>query len=383
MRSAARLGLRALSFMRLAVLSIAIALTVPISGGPAVAAERGLVTGRVVNETTGRPATGARVTLSGADEDGSARVRKRVTVDDDGRYRFEGLPAGSDWLFVIDAEFDGGLFPGRAFAFPRDEKPELQTTIKVWNTTSDPNSVLITRDAMFVLPAEEGIGVVESVNILNQTRFAYVGRGEKSTFGFGLPPGAAEVAIQDASVDVPELVETDFGFGITVAIPPGETDLTYSFRIPENDATYVLSKTALYPTTDLLVFVDAPLELAGDRLKESGTVTVEGKRYRRWIVPGIVEAGDTLLIQAEARASMSWLPFSIGAVAIVGVIGLAYAFARRRGHEPRPAPPESRVNLIEAIASLDVAYENGSMAKERYEAERARLKSLLVETEKA
>lgn len=383
MRGAARLGDRALPVMRIALLGIAIALTVPIWGGPAVAAERGLVTGRVVNETTGRPAAGTKVTLSGADEDGSARIRKRVTADEDGRYRFGDLPTGSDWLFVIDAEFDGGQFPGRPFAFPRGETPELQTTLKVWNTTSDPNSVLITRDAMFVLPADDGIGIVESVSVLNQTRLAYVGRGEKTTFGFGLPPGATEVAIQDASVDIPELVETDFGFGITVAIPPGETDLTYSFRIPENDATYVLSKTSLYPTTDLLVFVDDPLELAGDRLKESGTVNVEGKRYRRWIVPGIVEAGDTILIQAEARASMSWLPFSIGAVALVGVIALASGFARRRSRKPQPEPAESRVDLIEAIASLDVAYENGSVAKERYEAERERLKSLLVEMEQA
>ncbi len=321
------------------------------------------------------------ITLSGADEDGSGRIRRKTTTDSDGRYRFEDLPSGPDWLFVLDASFDGGLFPGRPFSFPRGEVPALQTSIKVWDTTSDPDSVLITRDAMFVLPSDNGVGVVESVTVLNQTDLAYVGRGESSTFGFGLPTGASDVGIRDASLDVPQLVETDFGFGITVAIPPGESTFTYSYRVPADGSTHVLSKTALYPTADLLVFVGEPLELDSDRLRESGTVTVEGERYRRWTAPGFVEAGDTVLIQAVAQANMPWLPFAAGAAALVALIGAAYLFMRRR--EPRRDETGGRDDLIAAIASLDLAYESGSLDKDKWESERARLKSQLMELEGA
>ena len=367
-------------FMRVVVLSLALALT---SAVPAVAAEKGLVTGRVTNETTGEPARGVEVVLSGADEDGSGRVRRTATTDRAGRYRFDDLPTGPDWLFVVDARFDGGLFPGRPFAFPRGEPPKLQSSLRVWNTTSDPDSVLITRDALFVLPASDGVGVVESVNVLNQTEFAYIGRGTTTTFGFGLPAGASDVGIQDASLDVPELVETDFGFGITVALPPGETDFTYSYRVPNDGSTHILSKTALYPTADLLVFAGEPLELAADRLRESGEVTIDDERYRRWTAPDLIEAGDTVLIQAEARADIPWLPFALAGAGIVAAISGAYVLARRRSRKEPVEDLRTRDDLIAAIASLDVAYESGSLEKKSWETERARLKERLMEMERA
>ena len=370
--------------MRILLLSVVITLATAV---PATAAEKGVITGRVVNQTTGQPAANARVTLSGADQDGSGRVRRSLQTDDDGRYRFAGLEAGRDWLYVIDAGFDNGVFPGSPFGFPQGERPLLQTTHKVWNTTSDPNSIVLERDAMFVLPSENEVGVVESVKVLNHSTRAYIGRGAgegaaETTFGFGLPSGAHSVKIEDASLDVPELVETDFGFGITVALPPGESTFTYSYRVPADGATYVLSKTALYPTADFLVFVGEPLDLDSDRLRDAGSETVEGKTYRRWEAPGMVDAGDTLLIQAVAQADIAWLPFGIGAVALLGLVAGAYLFMRRREQRTEPAPSYDRDDLIAAIASLDLEYESGSLEKTRWETERERLKSRLVDLER-
>jgi hypothetical protein len=353
---------------------------------PASAAERGVITGRVVNQTTGQPAAGAEVTLAGADEDGSGRVRRTVTTEKDGSYRFDSLPSDPGWLFIVDARFDGGLFPGSPFRFPPGEEPELQTSLKVWDTTADPNSIVIARDAMFVLPSSENaVGVVESVTVLNQTELAYVGRGmatgsSETTFGFGLPAGAGDVAIQNASLDVPELVGTDFGFGITVALPPGESTFTYSYRVPADGLTYVLSKTALYPTADLLVFAGEPLEIASDRLRSDGTETVDDETYARWEAPGLVDAGDTVLIQATAEADIPWWPFALGAGVLVAGIAAAYLVKRRRPRTDTSAAP-SREELIAAIASLDVAFESGDIEKDEWETQRAELKSRLLEAE--
>ena len=363
----------------LLVAVISLAAVAPVS-----AAERGVITGRVINETTGEPASGAEVTLAGADEAGSGRVRRTVTTGKDGSYRFASLPSDPGWLFIVDARFDDGLFPGSPFRFPDGEKPRLQTSLKVWNTTADPNSIIIDRDAMFVLPSENSVGVVESVTVLNQTDLAYVGRGmatgaSETTFGFGLPAGAGDVAIQNASLDVPELVATDFGFGITVALPPGESTFTYSYRVPADALTYVLSKTALYPTADLLVFAGEPLEIASDRLRSVGTETVDGETYERWEAPGLVDAGDTVLIQASAQADIQWWPFALGAGVLVAAIGAMYMVKRKR---PRTGPARrTREELIDAIASLDVALEAGTIEKEDWETQRAELKSQLLASE--
>jgi hypothetical protein len=371
--------------MRIFLLAAVLALA---GVAPASAAERGVITGRVVNETTGKPAAGAEVTLAAADEDGTGKVQRTVTTDKDGTYRFDGLPSGASWLYVVDARFDGGLFPGSPFRFPPGERPLLETSLRVWNTTTDPNSIIIARDAMFVLPSEDSVGVVESVTVLNQTDFAYIGRGMtdgsagETTFGFGLPAGAGDVRVENASFDVPELVETDYGFGITVALPPDESDFTYSYRVPADALTYVLSKTALYPTADLLVFAGEPLKIQSDRLDAKGTETIDGKTYERWEAPGLVDAGDTVLIQASAEAELQWWPFALGASGLVAAIGVGYLLMRRRPRRTQ-AVRKSREELIAAIASLDVAYESGDVKEGEWESQRAKLKSLLVETEQS
>jgi len=369
--------------MRFFLLSLAIAVLVAT---PARAAEDGVVTGTVTNATR-KAAAGATVTLSGADQDGSGRIRRNAKVGRDGTYRFENLPSGRDWLYVVDATFDGGRFPGSAFSFPRAEKPSLQTSLTVWNTTTDPRSILVARDAMFVVASENTVSVVESVTVLNHSNLAYIGRGgsdgsAETTFGFGLPAGASQVAIRDASLDVPELVSTDFGFGITVALPPRESQFTFSYQVPADGSTYVLSKTALYPTADLLVFAGSPLRLDSDRMRESGTERVGGKLYSRWVAPGMVDAGDTVLIQAVAEADMSWLPFAAGAGGLLLAISGGYLFMRRRDKGEAPAPT-SRDDLIAEVASLDVAFENGKLQKDDYEKQRERLKARIVELEDA
>lgn len=376
--------------MRILLLTVLVAVLLT---GPAQAAENGVIRGRAFNETTGEPAPGVEVLLSGAAEDGSGRVRRTTTTDADGTYRFDDLPSGDDWLYVLDGVFEGGRFPGSPFGFPPGETPSLETTLKVWNTTTDPASILVTRDAMFVLPSENAVGVVESVTVVNHTDLAYIGRaGEmrrggdaadtETTFGFGLPAGAGQVRIENASFDVPELVATDFGFGITVALPPGRSTFTYSYRVPADGSTYVLSKTALYPTADLIVFVGDPLELDSDRLDESGTETIDDKEYRRWTAPEMVDAGDTVLIQAVAEADMALLPFAIGAGVVLALVSAAYIFARRRPRAPEAAPSETRDELLAAIASLDLAYESGSIEKQEWERQRDRLKTRLVEMER-
>ena len=366
--------------MRLALLTVLFAIAFAL---PSAAAENGVITGVVVNETTGRPAKGTEVRLAGADEDGSGRVNRTITTSGDGTYRFDNLPAEPDWLYIVDASYEGGLFPGSAFGFPESQPPRLETTLRVWDTTPDPESVLIARDAMFVLPADNAVEIVESVTVLNHTDLAYIGRGGASgeaetTFGFGLPSGAENVRIANASIDIPELKPTDFGFGVTVALPPGESRFTYTYRVPADGLTYILSKTALYPTADLLVFVGEPLAMESDRLQEEETVTVDGKEYRRWAAAETVEAGDTVLLQATAEAQIGWVPLVAVGAGIVVVLAATYLLLVRR-RSPRGAAPPTRNEIIDSIAALDIDYEAGKIDETRWHSERENLKRRLRE----
>ncbi|MGH2807996.1 MAG: carboxypeptidase-like regulatory domain-containing protein, partial [Actinomycetota bacterium] len=249
------------------------------------AAELGTITGRVINQSTGEPQRGVTVILTSGTEDGSGRLSRRAVTDRRGRYEFDELPTGQDRFYALDARFDGGTFAGRAISIPSDttQTPVIETTLRVWDTTTDPGAVVIQRDDLFVISTDAGAAVIESVTIANVSDRAYIGRGRQiggadasgASVGFALPDGARNVNIEDSDIDIPALVELDAGVAATVAFPPGETRVTFSYEIPGSGASVDLSRPALYPTLELSVFAKPPLEIRSNRLEEKDPVTLE------------------------------------------------------------------------------------------------------------
>jgi hypothetical protein len=374
-------------------LAPAAAMLVLAAMSPAAGAATGTIAGRVVNASTDKPEPGVPVTLVSGTEEGTETLRRTATTDRHGRYRFEDLPTGEDRFYALDALYDGGLFAGRALSIPADtvEEPVIDSILRVWPTTTDPGSVSIARDDLFVGVGEGGAGVIESVIVVNATDRAYIGRGGDdpsgpgASLGFALPDGAegAGVGIVDSDIDVPEIVEADFGFAVTVAIPPGETQMTFAYTVRGTGGSYDLSRVALYPIADYNVHVTDPLEISSNRLEGGGEVTVPGSgRYRKWSATAI-EAGDPIQVIAVAHGENSaWLIAGIaGAVMIVGG-GLAYILVRRRRPSPAVQETKSRDDLVVEIARLDLRYRAGEMSEEEWTAERDGLKKRLQTSER-
>ena len=360
---------------------------------PAGAAERGTIRGRIVNETTGGPQGGVRVELFGSTRDRSDSVKRHVITSADGTYRFENLRTGSDWLYVIDAQHDGGLFPGSPITIPSDTTtpPVIDTTLKVWDTTTDPESVIVRRDSMFAVVKDENVGIVQSVTIVNGTDLAYIGRGTQkragtsSTFGFSLPDGVdpRSVRIQDASIDVPRLVRTSFGFAVTIAIPPDETTIAFTYVVPGTAGSFDLSRTTLYPTVEAVTFAEAPLEIESPRFEPTGTVDIEGREYRRWVATDGFDAGDSVQVLAVATGAPSWIPFAAVGAGILVLTGAVLLLTTRRRKKPSSVPLTSpasdRDRLVSAIAALDLEFEAGGVSRDEWEQRRDELKTRLQE----
>jgi 5-hydroxyisourate hydrolase-like protein (transthyretin family) len=358
---------------------------------PAVAADSGTIVGQVVNATKGEPQANAKVTLTAAAPDGSNEKTTTVRTDSDGRYRFDDLATGEDWFYVIDALYQGGFFPSRALSLPDDttRAPVIRTTLRVWETTTDPAAVLITRDDMFAVLGEQGIRIIESTTVVNQTDQAYIGRGmgitgEKGgpTLGFSLPVdcNSTSISIVDSDLDLPHIDCTDFGFAVTTAIPPGEARTTFSYDIPGETGTFNLSRTALYDIAEMSVFAADPLTLESNRLVERGEVTLADKTYRRWSTRGPVDPGDRVQVLAIAQAGLTpGLLIGAAATALVVAGLLTFAFRRRRRSPAATEPEKSEVmaheELIRAIAALDIAYEKGELQEADWSARRSDLKA--------
>lgn len=362
---------------------------------PARAAEQGVIAGVVVNESTGRPQPGVRVTLTGGKEDGSARLERVDVTDRRGRYRFGSLPTGKDRIYSIDAVHSGGLFAGRAMSLPADtpRAPVVQTRLRVWNTTTDPTAILVRRSDVFVLEREGEVGVVEGAVVINQTKLAYIGRGARRTeepgasLGFPLPAGARKqgLAILDSTLDMPRLVATDFGFATTAAIPPGETRTTFSYSLQGAGGSFDLSRTALYPTVELSVFAERPFEVKGNRLRSDGEVEVGGTRYRKWSTPRALDAGDAVQVLAVAEAGLApglLAGLGAGLALLAGLTALAARRRRRARSASRREAERSREELLVEIAKLDLEYRAGDLEQADWGERRAELKERLERLER-
>ena len=377
--------------MRRLISALALLLTLAgVAGGQrAEAATTGVIRGRVVNETTGEAQPGVELTLTTGGEDGSSETVAKIRSDNGGRYLFADLATGDDRFYALDARYEGGLFAGRPITLPADtaRRPVVDSTMRVWDTTTDPAVIAVKRDDLFAVANEDGLGVIESVTILNNSDFAYIGRGAEMvgdaasgvSLAFALPPGASDVNVFDSDLDMPEIVPVDQGFGTTVAFPPGETRTTFSYRVPGVGGSFDLSRPVLYTTLELSIFAAPPLEIESNRLVPGEGVTLEGKRYERWTAEDPIEAGDPLQALAIARSDASSVPVIAaiaGALLLMAALG-AVARARRpatsRATPHVAEPPLERDALLEAVARLDLDFASGAVRQPQYDDRRADL----------
>jgi hypothetical protein len=351
---------------------------------PAVAATTGTIEGVVTNAVTGEPQSGVEITLTtgtpeGADEAGT----QVVTTGEDGAYLFEDLETGTDRFYAVDARFEGGLFSGGAITL---ESPGdiIESTLKVWPTTDDPSVILISRDNLFLSVDGNELGVLESVTVVNQGTEAYIGRGaaddptdEGTSLAFPLPNRAVEgqVAIADSDINLPALVPSEFGFGITAAIPPGETRITYSYKVAGDGGSYDLSRKALYPTVRFSVYSTPPLDVKSNRIAATGPVTIGDKVYEEFRAGAGLDGGDSMQILAIADAGTpaGLIAGMAGALVLVAVLGALPLLRSRRKKATIEQP--TRQELLRQIATLDVQRETGELSEDEWTKRRAALKN--------
>lgn len=356
------------------------------------AAERGSIAGVVRNETTGKVQPDAKVTLLHLQEGQQEPESERVATDDRGRYRFDDLATGVDHLYFVDVVHQGGLFSSGQIPIPSDtsEEPVIEVDPTIWDTTDDPTVIALRRNDLFLRPEDNSVGVIDSYRVVNISDRAYIGRGgpgASTTLAFPLPEAArgnGVAIVQSTRIDIPELRETEFGFGITVAIPPGETNMIFSYSADGTGGSYDLTRTALYPILDSSVFAQPPLEIRSNRYESNGgPVDVGGDEYIEYAAPSDLDAGDAIQVLAVAEAGFSsWLV--VGAIVLLAFFALAVAVGilirRRPGRHDAPdknvpAPSLDRERLVIAIAELDLRYRNGEISEEEWRAQRDDLKA--------
>jgi|GEM_PF-1930176 len=377
---------------RLVVLAALMSLFVTAGGSSSQAAEGGSLHGQIVMGTKGSPIPpDLQLQLVALAADGGEVFRKQTTAAPDGAFTFEGLGETPPNRYLIGVPYKGVAYTTTVVPSPND----TTVSLPIFDTTTDTSVVVISSDTLTMLEGKNAtVEVLQLLKVQNRSDRSYIGVGDdqKAESGPGgrrvlklpVPEGAFSIAPSDPG-NTQALVNDTGGLAATRPLVPGETLVSYVYKVKFPRSGWQLRKRVEYPTEheDLLVGPGLQLKAA------SGFSYVEQRKlgktlYRRYRSSAYAPGGEigADVIPLSKGAPSVWIGFA-AAAAVLTAIGLG-ALLKIRGNHARPIAAggdpqaDERDRLIEQIAVLDEQFESGSLAEEMYRKRRDTMKDRLA-----
>ncbi len=310
------------------------------------AAEGGAIEGQIVLKNGSGGVAGTRVLLQMATPTSSRPEERAATVGEDGRFRFEGLPLGPDYVYLLRVNYEGGSY-FQEVAFEDGATSVRAAPIEVYPATREAGAIAIPRLRMIVSPAgPDALQVIENGAFRNATDRAYIGppnAPDATTLRFGLPRGAGNLQLAQG-LNRNTLVALDdaelHGFATLEAIPPGERQFAYLYRLPTADQRVALDRVFPYQTESFQIYLPAGarLEGAGATFQDGGETTLQnGQRFHLYtaqnLAPGTrVQARIVDLPAVDEGRNPLIVPLLIFTL-VIG-LGLIAVYGRQRRAAP-------------------------------------------------
>jgi hypothetical protein len=261
----------------------------------------------------------------------------QAKVGEDGKAIFENVPTGKGIAVVPRVKHQDMAFKGRPlFLTPATE--EFSTSVQVFDVSTDTSQLSVGMHHIMVAVREQSLGFTEYMQLTNASDMAVTGsqrdgQNRPVVIEVRLPEGSRDLACS-GYLEQNALVITAEGFYDTLAVPPGEHQVTFSYKVDIDRNTIPVAKAMTLPTADLMIFWEqgqGRLEGLGEptnRLTNDQGVPIE--YYRR----SDLKPGDRVSFQIagfNVRQSDSYTWIVLAAVFVVVVV---VALLRLR---PKPA----------------------------------------------
>ncbi|MGI8426397.1 MAG: hypothetical protein ACR2FO_04630 [Actinomycetota bacterium] len=279
------------------------------------------------------------------------------------------------WLSAA-AVMIAGLVPSSAHGAGHPAPP---------SATADETKVSILLDTMTLLNGREGdIEVLQILRVHNGSAEAFPG-AEGVVVKLPVPESAFDVAPSD-DTNPDGMSQGPQGIFTTSPLAPGETLISFIYRIKTSRLGWALRRQVDYPTRNIDLLVGPGLDLVSapgfDLAARKKLGAVEYRRFRA----GPFTAGSVLTADVgfeEQKSPKIWLGFG-STVTVTTVLGvIAFMLARRRKGAPARIEPSGHINdreqLITQIALLDEEFDSGALSEAPYHSRREKLKSKLAE----
>ncbi len=370
----------------------------------AVPKSDGVITGQVVNATTGEPVAGLDLTLHGFQN--NAEIANLTTQSDEtGTFTFENVPTEHTILYMVEGEYQDVVYVSDEPGIFTPDSTETTVDLKVYEPTTEAGNINITQLHYLLSFTPDAVNAVQIFVVGNNSDRTYIGQ-DGQTFPFSIPEGATGLRFENDPAGV-RFVETADGYADTEPIGPGPEgqSIVAVYDIPYNDDSLTIDLPLPADTAALNVLMsNQGANLSSDQLQFVENRQVQGSEFSIFN-GGSLAQGDTLSLRLSGLDDLEfdtaptmpgamaaappvnqqlilYFTLGLGGLAIVGV-GLAYPLMRPKlthRADLYDADPElHRQKLLLMLARLDEAYEAGELDESVYRQARARYKAELVE----
>ncbi len=366
------------------------------------------VRGRIINGTTGEPViANLGVELSAFDSQFQQTLAVTSTLDAEGNFLFNLQDVSPTWAFIPSVVYGGVDFTGDVFQF-QAQSPDQDVTVTVFDPTMDDANILVQQWHIVAEVIEGNLRLGEVFVFVNQGNEVYVGPTgdpEEGTVRIPLPAEAIDPTFRrgfggsDSFLPANELMPIDMDWVDVFPLRPGLGGMIMlaQYSLPY-EGSFTLERPVYYAVEALSIVVPQGVTINTDDGWEEGeaqNLTGQGNfvTYRY----AAAEPGDTVTIRLSGEPDVV-VTSGTGAAAVVrnennelfiGVVALAvvaggafYLYRSRQNasdEDDEFEPALDKDGLLQAIADLDEAYEAGELSEGDYQAERQRLKALLLD----
>ncbi len=353
------------------------------ASGPTWAQGAGKIEGRVTNGSqNGAPVKGITVTLH-IFEDTKEKQTLETTTDGEGFFAFEGINTGENLRYVATVKFQGLIYNSSVSAFTAGQNV-LSLPIEVYETTKSDEDIVVERAHFIIDIKENSLLISEMFFFNNRGTRTFTGSelpsGELATLRFALPQGAENVSFPSGAI----LQGDELFYSFPVMPGPMSQPIIIEYSFPFSGSEVRLSHKVFYPVERYnILVVDAGIDVKSPRVEFRGRVGQGEAQYLNYEGNNL-EKGSELVIELSGLRKVgrpsgfgkSWWSIALVTLLLLALF-VAYPLLRRRA---RLAPVSSlEEQLLQELAELDDAFEQGLIDEETYRHRREEKKKHLLQ----
>jgi hypothetical protein len=349
-----------------------------------------------------------------------------VTTDVNGTYAFSNLPTDKSTSYSVFFSYEGAQYNSPLINLA--SKPVQHVNLTVHEATTSMAQIAVVQATILLHPADAKNGTVpvsELIIFRNLGNRTYVGslnasanHGMPNALRFSLPHTASNLSLS-AGFNGYQSVQVSSGFATNAAVPPGDSQFSFTFDMPFTASSYDFDYLVNYPTVRLTMMVPVAIHASSDTLQALGPITAYQQEYDLFAANALRNVDVHVQLEglpvaslpagsspssASSNTSLLWL--LVGLLAMAAILCLTWFLYRsRRGAAPASAkkkakqaqqsvqiqkPTEVKAaktskartsdeeqSLLQALLELDKSYETGTLKKVEYQEQRAKIKAQL------